>query len=104
MPDRAFPAVMEQTRTRSLKSLRWIIFSIWLAAALVALTFALAPALSALGIPPERVTFAPAMITGLPWTLPLLFLDLDSVTNLAIIFVAHLLNTPIGLMLARSDD
>jgi hypothetical protein len=44
------------------------------------------------------------MITGLPWTLPLLFLDLDSVTNLAIIFVAHLLNTPIGLMLARSDD
>jgi hypothetical protein len=95
---------MDQARTRSLKSLRWMVFGAWLVAALVALIFALAPALSALGLPPERVTFIPAMVTGMPWTLPLLFLDLDSVTNLAIIFVAHLLNAPIGLMLARSDD
>ena len=95
---------MEQVRTRSLKSLRWTVFGVWLVAALIALTFALAPALSAVGLPPEQVTFTPAMVTGMPWTLPLLFLNLDSVTNLAIIFVAHLLNTPLGLMLAQSDD
>ena len=53
---------MEQARTRSLKSLRWTVFGVWLVAALVALTFALAPALSALGLPPERVTFIPAMV------------------------------------------
>lgn len=95
---------MEQARTRSLKSLRWTVFGVWLVAALIALTFALAPALSALGLPPNWVNFGPAMITGAPWTLPLPFLQLDSVTNLAIIFVAHLLNIPLGLMLARGDD
>ncbi|GAA0619157.1 hypothetical protein GCM10009422_13280 [Brevundimonas kwangchunensis] len=95
---------MEETRTRSWRTLRWTLFGVWLVAALVAMVFALAPALSALGLPPDRVNFGPAMVTGAPWTLPLPFLQLDSVTNLAIIFVAHLLNIPLGLMLARGDD
>lgn len=95
---------MDETRTRTLRTLRWTLFGVWLVAALVAMVFALAPALSVVGLPPDWVNFGPAMITGAPWTLPLPFLQLDSVTNLAIIFVAHLLNIPLGLMLARGDD
>ena len=95
---------MTPAQATSLRSLRWALYGAWLVLAGVALTFALSPALSALGLPPDRVTFTPAILTGAPWTLPLLMFEFDAVTRLAVIFVAHLLNAPIGLILARGDD
>jgi hypothetical protein len=91
-------------QTRSLRSLRWALFAAWLVAAAISLTFALSPALTAVGLAPDLVTFGPAMLTGAPWTLPLVLFEFDSITRLAVIFVAHLLNAPIGLMLARGED
>lgn len=88
----------------TLRPFRWIIYGAWLVLALLALMMAFTSGVALLGLPPERITFGPAMVTGLPWTLPLLALKLDSVTTLAVIFVAHLLNVSIGLMLARSND
>jgi hypothetical protein len=90
--------------TRTISSLRWVLYGGYLLVAVVALMMALTPGLALLGLPPERVTFLPATLTGLPWTLPLFLMRFDSVTALAIIFVGHLLNVSIGLMLARSGD
>jgi hypothetical protein len=90
--------------TRTIIKVRWILYGAWVLAAVVALMMALTPGLELLGLPPERVTFLPGMITGLPWTLPLFLFNFDSVTSLAIIFVAHLLSVSIGLMLVRSVD
>jgi len=90
--------------TRTLGRFRWIVFGVWAVVALVALMMAFTSGVALLGLPAERITFGPATLTGLPWTVPLLFNDLDSVTTLAVILVAHLLNVSIGLMLARSGD
>ena len=95
---------MNLGQTRYLRSLRWTLYGAWLVAAAISLTFALAPALMAFGLSPDQVTFTPAILTGAPWTLPLLMFKFDSVTRLAVIFIAHLLNAPIGLILARGED
>lgn len=89
---------------RTISRLRWVLYGGYLLAATVALMMAFTPGLALLGLPPERVTFVPAMITGAPWSLPLFLIRLDSVTTLAITMVANLLNVAIGLMLAKSGD
>jgi hypothetical protein len=50
------------------------------------------------------VTFLPLSLTGLPWSGPLFWMELDSVTRLAIALVANVLNLALGLMLARGSD
>ena len=91
-------------RTRALKTLRWTLYGAWIVASVLALMMATTAGLSLLGLPPERITFAPASYTGLPWTLPLFVTRFDSVTTLAIALVGQVLNVSIGLMLARGDD
>ena len=90
--------------TRTISSLRWVLYGAYILAAVVTLMMAFTPGLELLGLPPERVTFMPATFAGLPWTLPLLLTKFDSVTTLAIALVGVLLNVAIGLMLARSGD
>lgn len=89
---------------RTISNLRWALYGGYLLAALVALMMAFTPGLELLGLPPERVTFLPAAVTGLPWTLPLLVMKFDSVTTLAIVMVGNLLNVAIGLMLVKARD
>lgn len=89
---------------RTISNLRWALYGGYLLAALVALMMAFTPGLELLGLPPERVTFLPATVTGLPWTLPLLVMKFDSVTTLAIVMVGNLLNVAIGLMLVKARD
>ena len=89
--------------TRNLETVRWIAYGLWALLAVAALLMAFTPGLELLGVPAERVTFAPATLTGLPWTLPLYITRLDSVTTLAIVMVANLLNAGIGFMLARGS-
>lgn len=88
----------------TLKTLRWLLYGGYVLAAVLALMMALTPGLALLGLPPERVTFLPATVTGLPFSLPLWVTTFDSVTSLALILVANLLNVAIGLMLAKSGD
>ncbi|WP_420471353.1 hypothetical protein [Brevundimonas sp. FT23042] len=90
--------------TRAISNLRWVLYGGYLLAVAVAMMMAFTPGLALLGLPPERVTFVPAMITGAPWSLPLLLVRLDSVTTLAMVMVANLLNVAIGLMLVKSGD
>ena len=90
--------------TRTISSLRWVLYGAYLVLAAAALMMAFTPGLELLGLPPERVTFTPATYVGLPWTLPLLLAKFDSVTTLAIALVGALLNVAIGLMLTRSGD
>lgn len=90
--------------TRTVRTVRWALFGVWLLAAAVAVMLAMPVGLGVLGLPPERVTFVPALVTGLPWSAPLWVMKLDSVTTLAIALVANVLNLALGLMLARGDD
>ena len=90
--------------SRALRVTRWTLYSAYVLAAAVALLLAMPSGLELLGMPPERVTFLPLTLTGLPWSGPLFLLDLDSVTTLAIALVANVLNVALGLMLARGDD
>jgi hypothetical protein len=90
--------------SRTVRTVRWALFGVWLLAAAVAVMLAMPVGLGVLGLPPERVTFLPALVTGLPWSAPLFLVKLDSVTTLAIALVANVLNLALGLMLARGDD
>lgn len=89
---------------RTLRAVRWPLYGAYLMAAAVALMLAVPTGLALLGLPAERVTFLPLIVTGLPWTGPLFLLRLDSVTTLAIAMVGTVLNVAVGLMLARSVD
>ena len=90
--------------TRVISNLRWALYGGYLLAVVIAMMMAFTPGLELLGLPPERVTFIPAMVTGAPWSLPLFLIKLDSVTTLAMVMVANLLNVAIGLMLVKSGD
>jgi hypothetical protein len=90
--------------SRAVRTVRWALFGAWILAAALSVMLAMPIGLGVLGLPPERVTFLPAMVTGLPWSGPLFLLKLDSVTTLAVALVANVLNLALGLMLARGDD
>ncbi|MFC7379059.1 hypothetical protein [Brevundimonas sp. GCM10030266] len=89
---------------QTLSRLRWPLYGGYLLLTVLALMMAFTPGLELLGLPPERVTFTPATVTGLPWSLPVVVARFDSVTTLAIVMVANLLNVAIGLMLVKSGD
>ncbi len=90
--------------TRTLSRVRWVLYGAYLLAVAGAMMMAFTPGLELLGLPPERITFIPATVTGAPWTLPLFLIRFDSVTTLAIVMVGNLLNVAIGLMLVRAGD
>ncbi|MDI1327226.1 MAG: hypothetical protein PSV23_10560 [Brevundimonas sp.] len=48
------------------------------------------------------VSFIPAKVLGLPWSLPLLVMDDGPVTALAVLGICYGLNVGVGLMLLRS--
>lgn len=89
---------------QTLSRLRWPLYGGYLLLTVLALMMAFTPGLELLGLPPERVTFTPATVTGLPWSLPVVVARFDSVTTLAIVMVANLLNVAIGLMLAKAGE
>lgn len=51
-----------------------------------------------------NVSFLPATILGLPWSLPLFILDDGAVAKLAALGICYGLNVGVGLMLARGGD
>lgn len=57
--------------------------------------------LRAPGLTDGMVSFLPAMILGLPWSLPTFVMNDGPVTALAVLGICHGLNVGAGLMLVR---
>ena len=89
---------------RTISTARWALYGAFVLASVVSTMLALPVGLAALGLEPNDVTFLPLTITGLPGSGPLFWMELDSVTRLAIALVSNVLNLALGLMLARGSD
>jgi hypothetical protein len=89
---------------RTIRATRWTLYGAFVIASVVSTMLAMPIGLELLGLEPNQVTFLPLTITGLPWSVPLFWMELDSVTRLAIALVANVLNLSLGLMLARGSD
>lgn len=90
--------------SRTLKSLKWVLFGGYALCGALALMAATPMGLTALGIGPANVSFLPATLLGLPWSLPLFVLDDGAVARLAALGICYGLNVGVGLMLARGGD
>lgn len=90
--------------SRTLKSLRWVLFGAYALAGALALMAATPMGLAVLGMGGGNVSFLPALILGLPWSLPLFIMDDGAVARLAALGICYGLNVGAGLMLARGGD
>ena len=89
---------------RTVRLARWPLYGAFVIASAVGVLMAVPAGLETLGLQANDVTFGPLTLTGLPWSAPLIWLELDSVTRLAVAMVATVLNLALGLMLARGSD
>ncbi|MFN3670172.1 MAG: hypothetical protein ACK4VY_12765 [Brevundimonas sp.] len=89
---------------RTIRAARWLLYGGFVIASAVSVLLAMPVGLETLGLQSDNVTFLPLTVTGLPWSGPLFWLELDSVTRLAVALVATVLNLALGLMLARGSD
>lgn len=89
--------------TRTLKGLRWVLFGGYVLLGALALMAATPAGLAVIG-GDGGVSFLPAVILGLPWSLPLFILDDGAVAKLAALGICYGLNVGVGLMLARGGD
>lgn len=88
---------------RTLQGLQWLFYALYAAAGAVALLIATPAGLKLLGQPDSLLTFLPAKILGLPWSLPLWFMDDGPITALAVLGICYGMNLGVGMMLARSS-
>ncbi|MES2834371.1 MAG: hypothetical protein V4707_06680 [Pseudomonadota bacterium] len=86
---------------RVLASVRWVLFGAYAIGGAVALMMASPRGLKALGMSVDALTFLPAKILSLPWSLVPWLLHLDPVTTLALLAVGYMFNLGIGRMLAQ---
>ncbi len=89
---------------RTLQGLQWLFYALYAAAGAVALLIATPAGLKLLGQPDSLLTFLPAKILGLPWSLPLWFMDDGPITALAVLGICYGMNLGVGMMLARSRN
>lgn len=87
---------------RTIQWVQWALFGLYVVAGAVALMMATPTGLQTLGLTHGMVSFLPATILGLPWSLPLFVMDDGPVTALAVLGICYGLNVGVGLMLIRS--
>lgn len=87
---------------RTIQWVQWALFALYAVAGAVALMLATPTGLRVLGLTDGMVSFVPAKILGLPWSLPLWIMDDGPVTALAVLGICYGLNVGVGLMLLRS--
>lgn len=87
--------------TRIFHGVRWALFIAYGLAGALALMVATPRGLGFLGLPIESLTFLPAKITSLPWSLVPWLLHMDPVTMLALLAVGYMFNMGVGYMLAQ---
>ena len=88
---------------RTLEGLQWLLFAVYAVAGAVALMIATPAGLRFLGQPESLLSFVPAKVLGLPWSLPLWVMDDGPVTALAVLGICYGMNLAVGLMLARGS-
>ena len=88
---------------RTLQGLQWLLFALYAVAGAVALLIATPAGLKLLGQPDSLLSFVPAKILGLPWSLLLWFMDDGPITALAVLGICYGMNIGVGMMLARSS-
>ncbi len=88
--------------TRIFHIARWVLFGTYAIGGAVALMMASPRGLKALGMSVDALTFLPAKIMTLPWSLVPWLLHLDPVTTLALCAVGFMFNLGIGRMLAQA--
>lgn len=88
---------------RTLQGLWWVLLVVYAVAGALALMIATPAGLRLLGQPDSLLTFLPARILGLPWSLPLWLFDDGPVTALAVLGICYGLNIGVGLMLVRAS-
>ncbi|MFA4893625.1 hypothetical protein [Brevundimonas sp.] len=88
---------------RTIQTLQWALFGLYVVAGAVALMLATPAGLRVLGLTDGMVSFLPARILGLPWSLPLFLMDDGPVTALAVLGICYGLNVGVGLMLVRGS-
>lgn len=88
---------------RTIQTLQWALFGLYVVAGAIALMFATPAGLRLLGQSESLLTFVPAKLLGLPWSLPLWLFDDGPVTALAVLGICYGLNIGVGLMLARTS-
>ena len=82
--------------------LRWVLFGSYAVLGLVALMAATPMGLEMLGLSVDRLSFLPARITGLPWSLSTWLAGGDPVVILALLGVAYALNLAIAWVFANA--
>lgn len=90
--------------SRTNQIIRWSLFGLYILAGAVALAIATPAGLEFLGQPSESLTFVPAKVLGLPWSLPLFLFDDGPVTSLALVGICYALNIGAGLILVQGED
>ncbi len=88
---------------RSVQWIKWLLYGLYAVAGAVALMLAAPAGLELLGLPIDQLTFLPARILALPWSLILMVWDDGAVTALAILGVGYILNLGVGMVLVRSE-
>lgn len=88
---------------RTLQGLQWLFYALYAVAGAGALLIATPAGLKLLGQPDSLLTFLPAKVLGLPWSLPLWFMDDGPITALAVLGICYGMNLGVGMMLARSS-
>ncbi len=83
----------------TLRVFRWTLFLAYVVAGALALMLATPAGAGLLG--QDMLSFIPARITGLPWSLLVLTVHKDPVTTLALLAICYGLNFGMALMLAR---
>lgn len=87
---------------RSIPWIKWLLYGLYAVAGAISLLMATPAGLDLLGQSVDQLTFLPARVLTLPWSLVLLVYDDGAVTALAILGVGYILNLGIGMVLVRS--
>ncbi|GAA0647614.1 hypothetical protein [Brevundimonas lenta] len=90
--------------SRVVRTFWWTLFIAYAVAGAVALMMATPAGLAFLGQPVDALTFLPARILALPWSLPLFFINEGPVATLAMLGICYGLNFGVTLMLARNAE
>ena len=88
---------------RSIRSIKWLLYGVYAVAGAVALLMATPAGLDMLGLSIDQLTFLPARVLALPWSLALLVYDDGAVTALAILGIGYILNLGVGMVLVQSE-
>ncbi|HYC67528.1 hypothetical protein [Brevundimonas sp.] len=88
---------------RSISWIKWLLYGLYAVAGAVSLMLATPAGLEFLGQSIDSLTFLPARVLTVPWSLALLVTDDDIATALAILGVGYILNLGIATVLVRAS-